>query len=237
MRVGIIAALPGELKPLVHDWEAIACADGTRKWIHRAEGDVWIAVCSGMGGVAVRRAFEEAEADGALDMVVSVGWAGELMGLRPGRAWVISTIFDAETGEMFRASAGMRVLRLVTTPHVADKAEKKRLGEKFKGAVMVDMEAAHVARMARLRGIPMGCFKAVSDDVSANLPDINGFISPLGRLRMLPFLLYLAVRPWFWWPVAQLGRNSAKAAEAICKLILEFMKEKNFDRLERTENA
>ena len=75
LKIGIIAALPGELKPLVRGWKASTLNDGTRIWTHRTtEGDEWVATCSGMGSEAARRAFVGAETDGPLDVVLSVGW-------------------------------------------------------------------------------------------------------------------------------------------------------------------
>jgi adenosylhomocysteine nucleosidase len=234
MRIGIVAAMPGELKPLVRGWAASVAKDGTRKWMHRDDASVWIATCSGMGADAARRAFAEAEVDGSLDVVLSVGWAGALIPeIQPGEARIMSHIVDAQTGEQFCLTEGER-LTLVTTARVADEAEKARLRETYRGAVMVDMEAATVARMAQMRGIPVGCIKGVSDGVSARLPDLNRFISSRGQLRLAPFLAHLAFRPKYWASILQLGRNSSKAAQAMCNVILKFMEEKNVGRLNRT---
>jgi adenosylhomocysteine nucleosidase len=236
MRVGIIAALPGELKPLVRGWRACAAKDGVRKWTRKAGADIWIAVCAGMGADAARRAFAATEADGPLDLVLSVGWAGAIVpDLRPGDAHAISTVIDAQTGERFELAAGGAGLTLVTTARVADEAEKARLRATYTGAGMVDMEAATVARMAQMRGIPVACIKGVSDAVGADLPDLNRFLSARGQLRMTHFLIYLALRPRYWRSIAQLGRNSSKSAQAIHDLVLEFMEQQKIDRLGRTE--
>ncbi len=40
------------------------------------------------------------------------------------------------------------------------------------------MEAAAVARLAGMRGIPFYCIKGVSDAFDEKLPDFNRFISP-----------------------------------------------------------
>jgi adenosylhomocysteine nucleosidase len=237
MRAGIIAALPGELRPLVRGWCAGATRDDVRKWIKATDADTWVAVCAGMGADAARRAFAAAEADGPLDLVLSVGWAGALIpDVEVGHAYAISIIIDAQTGEQVQLTSGKRKVTLVTAARVADAAEKVRLRETYSGAVMVDMEAATVARMAQMRGIPVACIKGVSDGVVAELPDINRFLSARGQLRMGPFLAYLALRPRYWRCIAQLGRSSARAAQAMSALILEFMKEKNVDRLNRTGN-
>lgn len=238
MRIGIIAALPDELKPLVRDWRASTLKDGTRLWIRNASnGDVHLAACSGMGAEAARRAFAAAERDQPLDVVLSVGWAGAVYeGAKPGKAYVPSAIVDVQTGERFQLANGERSLTIVTTARVADAAEKARLYAAYPGAVVVDMEAATVARLAQMRGIPMACVKGVSDGMDAELPDLNPFISPSGHLRLLPFVAHLAVRPRYWKAIAELNRNSRNAARAMADLILKFMEEKNVDKLNRTGN-
>jgi adenosylhomocysteine nucleosidase len=235
MKVGILAALPGELKPLVHGWRASSARDGVRRWVKTSGSGTWVAACAGMGADAARRAFIEAEIDGPLDLVLSVGWGGALVpDMKPGHAYAMSLIIDARTGEQFQLTDGQRKLTLVTTARVADAAEKVRLRDRYRGAAMVDMEAATVARMAQMRGIPVGCIKGVSDGDSARLPDLNRFLSPLGQLRMAPLLGYLALRLGYWSSIVQLGRNSSQAARAMAGLILKFMEEKNIDELNRT---
>ena len=110
-----------------------------------------------------------------------LAWAG---GLTDDEAVgpVISEIIDAQTGERFALTDGARRFRLVTTARCGGcKAEKRRLVQSY-GAVMVDMEAASVARLAQMRGIPMLCLKVISDSVDAVLPDINLFVNEKGHV-------------------------------------------------------
>jgi adenosylhomocysteine nucleosidase len=235
MRIGIVAALPGELKPLVRGWTTAVANKGSHKWIYHSNGDTWIATCAGMGADAARRAFAEAEADGPLGMVLSIGWAGALEpDLRPGGARVISLIIDAKTGERFKLTEGEPSLTLVTEDRVVGMLDKAGLRATYLSAAMVDMEAAAVAGMARVRGIPMACIKGVSDGSTANLPDLNRFIGPSGQLRTGALISSIVFRPSYWLAFLELGRNSKKAAQAMCDLVLRFILEKNFDRLSRT---
>ena len=223
MRIGIIAALPGELKPLVRGRQKmpVARGSGIAMWKWEVDGNQVVAVCAGMGAAAARRAFTAAEFAGSLDAVVSIGWAGALTeAANPGECYAVSQIVDALTGERF--SANPRGERLVTTAHVADAAEKHRLATSYT-AKLVDMEAAAVARLAQMRGIPIHCFKAVSDGVRADLPDLNPFIRVDGKMRMPAFLAYVAMRPRYWAPLAQLGRNSSLAAKAMARVTGEFL--------------
>jgi adenosylhomocysteine nucleosidase len=238
MRIAIIAALPGELKPLVKGWQRVATNDrGIKKWMLSRDAGTWIAVCAGMGADAARRAYANAALDGPLDMLLSVGWAGSLdPTVGPGTAHVPTVVIDAQTGEQFSLTDGKRQWRLVTTARVADAAEKKRLAATYPGAVLVDMEAATVARLAEMHSIPLLCIKGVSDAAGATLPDLNPFIDHKGQMRMARFLAYIAVRPGYWPSLLHLGKNSARAADAMRDLIVQFMKEKNVEKLIRTGN-
>jgi adenosylhomocysteine nucleosidase len=236
MRVAIIAALPGELKPLVKSWRRVPTETaGVKKWIRFRDADSWIAVCAGMGGDAALRAYSAAVSDGPVDMLLSVGWAGALHAeVRPGTAHIPTIVIDAQTGEQFSLTEGERKWRLVTTPRVADQTEKTRLAATYPGAVLVDMEAATVARLAEMHGIPLLCIKGVSDAAGATLPDLNPFIDQRGQMRMARFFGYIALRPRYWPSLMDLGKNSARAAEGMRDLILEFMKEKDVEKLIRT---
>jgi adenosylhomocysteine nucleosidase len=215
MKIGVIAALPGELKPLVKGWNRLPAAKGSgvQMWETQVGVNDVVAVCAGMGAAAARRAFVAAEFTGAMDVVLSVGWVGALVEeCRAGEVYEAFEVVDAQTGERFACSGGTQ--RLVTTVRVADAPEKQRLAASYRAA-MVDMEAAAVARLAAMRGIPVRSIKAVSDGVGAELPDLNPFIDVNGQMEMMKFLGYVALRPGFWGPLAELGRNSALAAEAL----------------------
>ncbi len=235
MRIAVIAALPGELKPLVRGWERVASpTKGVSLWLSGSGDDEYIAVCGGLGAAAALRSFAAAEHIGTLDMVLSVGWAGALdEGRDPGHCYIASEVIDAQTGERFALTDGSRKLRLVTTPHVAYEAEKVRLHQTY-GAVLVDMEAAAIARLAQIRNIPICCFKAVSDGRGAKLPDLNPFIDTNGQMRMLPFLAHIALRPQYWGSLIQLGSTSSKAAKALAKTIQRFLETKDVAGVNRT---
>lgn len=235
-RIAVLAALPRELKPLVRHWQRNDAPRNVSLWTHLDEqGDQWVAVCAGMGAEAVRRAFAAAEATGALDLVLSVGLAGATgaASLPVGSVSAITEVVDAATGERFSMNAGRRRLRLATVKRTADAAEKRRLEQTY-AAVLVDMEAATVARLALMRNLPMGCFKAVSDDVDAVLPEVDQFINPEGQFKTADFVAYIALRPRYWRAVASLARASASASEALAEKLRAFMRHKNLEYTNRT---
>lgn len=224
MRIAIIAALPGELKPLVRGWERVSSPTrGISMWIKSAGDDEYVAVCGGMGATAAMRSFAAAEHAGSLDMALSVGWAGALdSGIVAGRCYAATEVIDVLTGERFTLEDNTPKLRLVTTAHVADEAEKTRLRNSY-AAQLVDMEAAAIARLAQIREIPVHCFKAVSDAHDVNLPDINPFIDEMGQMKMPAFLGHVAVRPQYWSSLIRMGSASSKAARALASAITEFL--------------
>ncbi len=215
LRIGIIAALASELKPLVRDWprtDQVFCGQ-----IGAAE---CYAACEGMGAAAATRSFAALHtAAGELDILISYGWAGALTcAVKPAQVYAVAQVIDAGTGERFAADVPATVpavsYRLVSLDHVALKPEKRPLAERY-GAVMVDMEAATVGRLARAHGAGFLCLRGVSDGSTDDLPDFNRFITPAGQLRTAAFALHAFMRPRSLGSLLELGRNSRAAAEAL----------------------
>jgi adenosylhomocysteine nucleosidase len=224
-RVAIIAAMPGELKPLVRTWPHSA-RNGTRFWAQRTEEEEWIAACAGAGQSAATRAFAAIEDGGPIDLVFSVGWAGALRSeIAPGTSHNVAGVVDVRTGERFNCDAGAGKLWLATSPTVADASEKKRLASAYK-ASLVDMEAAAIARLAAMRSIPFYCIKGVSDALTDRLPDFNRFLSPSGHFELGPFTLFSLFRPWYWPSLIRMGENSKKASQSIAELFRDFLDER-----------
>jgi adenosylhomocysteine nucleosidase len=223
-RVAILAAFPGELKPFVQGWPH-SMRSGVHFWAQRNEEEEWIAACSGAGQAAVTRAFAALEDGGPIDLIFSIGWAGGLRSdLVAGSAHNVAGVIDMRTGERFRCDAGAGDLWLVTSDRVADEKEKRRLAEAYQ-ASLVDMEAAAIARLAAMRGIPFYAIKGISDPLDAELPDFNRFLSPNGQLQIGRLTLYTLVRPWHWPALIQMGENSKKAARDIAETLQKFLSE------------
>jgi adenosylhomocysteine nucleosidase len=221
-RVAIIAAMPGELKPFVRGWPH-SSRNNVRFWAQRDSEEEWIAACAGVGQEAATRAFAAIEDGGPVDLIFSVGWAGALAAeLAPGTAHNVAGVIDVRTGERFHCDAGAGELWLATSPKVADVAEKQRLAAAY-GASLVDMEAAAIARLAQMRGIPFYCVKGISDGYTDKLPDFNCFIAANGQFKLARFILFVLPRPWHWLALARMGENSRMAAQAIKKSLLEIL--------------
>jgi adenosylhomocysteine nucleosidase len=225
-RVAIIAALPGELRLLVRGWQHESVHD-VDLWRWPCEDGEWIAACAGAGVDAATRAFAEVESCGAVDVAISIGWAGGLReDLTSGQAYNVSGVIDARTGERFETATGTETssqeILLVTSPKAADFKEKQRLAATYQAA-LVDMEAAGVARLAQARGIPFYCIKGISDGYSDQLPDFNCFISKSGRLQLGRIVVFSLLSPWHWRALMRMGENSNKAAHALAESLLDLL--------------
>ncbi|MHB1935878.1 MAG: phosphorylase family protein [Acidobacteriaceae bacterium] len=220
-RIAILAALPREVAPLVRNWpvRTISRGEGTSVW----ECDRAIVVCAGMGRERVTRAFELAESRGALHLVLSVGYAGALRtGMPTDTVYWPSTVIDGQTGERFTCSDGAGTL--VTTDHEVGREEKLTLAARW-NADLVDMESATVARLAKLRSLPFRALRAVSDSVDDNLPDFSRFADERGGFRSGLFAIYAALRPWSVPTVLRLGKQSARASQAIARALQQIFQQ------------
>jgi adenosylhomocysteine nucleosidase len=219
-RIAIIAALPGELKPLVRNgtWRQTNIGSASNLWTGSLAGHEAVAIAGGVGTAAAARAVDLALSHHPADALISYGWAGAITcAVKPPSAFAISEVIDHGTGERF-ATCSREGLRLITLDHVAGVNEKRPLAERHQ-AVLVDMEAAAVARAATRHNIAFYCFKSISDGYTDRLPDFTRFIAPDGRFRMPPFLAYAATHPVYWPPLIRLGKNSARAASNLARFI------------------
>ena len=224
-RVALIAAMRGELKPIVDKWPH-SSRNGVEFWAQRNSEEEWIAACAGAGQAAATRAFAALEEGGPIDLVISLGWCGALCaGVAPGSAHNMAGVIDARTGERFLCDAGAGDLWLVTSPQVAGQSEKRRLGMAY-DAALVDMEGAAVARLAAMRDIPFYAIKGVSDELDARMPDFNRFIAPNGTFKLGAFILFALIRPWYWLGLIRMGENSRKAAHNIAQSLFELLDER-----------
>jgi adenosylhomocysteine nucleosidase len=224
-RIAIIAAMPGELKPLVRGWQHVL-SNGVHLWCWKFDEGEWVAACAGAGVDAAQRAFAQAEKDGPFSSIVSTGWAGSLNeNFRPRNAYRVAGVIDARTGERLPAAVWPQQddqpqnAWLVTSPRVANIEEKQRLAYTY-GASLVDMEAAAIARLAAMRAIPFYCVKGVSDGFTDHLPDFNKFLTPQGHFLLARFVLFAVFRPWCWPALMRMGENSTRAARAIRESLL-----------------
>ncbi|HEU5081128.1 MAG TPA: hypothetical protein VFT72_18090 [Opitutaceae bacterium] len=229
-KIAIIAALAGEVQPLVRGWRHEMRGD-VPLWFEQRGDQHRVAAFGGIGVAAAARALAAIEHDGPAHRIISIGWTGALRHEHaPGEAFRVAAVIDAATGERFSCAyqrgpddaLEQIPLVLATLARFANPPEKRELLEKY-GADFVDMEAAGLARIAAARGIPFACVKAVSDGPAEPLPDFSRFIDARGQLQVARFSAYALTRPWYLPALIRLGKQSKKAALSLRSSLLAIL--------------
>jgi len=208
-KIAIIAALPREISGLVRGTrpEANLRRDG----IHLHQIDGAVVAAAGMGASRVTLAVDAALRTEGIELVVSTGLAGACSSeVRAGEVVEATTVVDAKTGEQYPCAAAGTERLLATIDAIAGTREKARLRESY-NAVLVDMEAATVARLALARGLRFRAVKGVSDAHDFDMESMSRFTDVRGHFRTAAFALHTALRPQNWSSAMRLGRESNRA--------------------------
>ena len=207
--IGIIAALPREVAPLVKGWKCEKLPGNRIVYLR----DNAVVACAGMGPAQVALAVTAARALLPVTELISVGLAGACnQSLAVGDIVRPGVVIDRNTGERFLDDRHDAVL--VSTNAILSIAEKERLRIAY-AAAAVDMEAATVARLARAHGLKFSAIKVVSDAADFGMGGLSGFATDDGQFREGAFALHAAVRPWMWSRLMGLAKNSKRAVKAL----------------------
>jgi len=226
-KVAIISALERELWPVIKHWESTKARHDGREFTF-FESNYAVAVCSGIGPEAGRRAAEAAIATYSPQLLISAGVAGGLTpDLRVGETIFPATVIDAGDSSRHETaikaapigSTSLAKTILVSYPEIASAEQKQKLGKTY-GAHAVDMEGAAISIAALKHNLPFVAIKSISDDVNFELPEMQPFIQN-GKFQTTRFAFHIAFRPWLWFKVARLARNTKLAAENLCAWLRE----------------
>ena len=217
-KTAIVAAMERELAPLVQGWKKSARSSGGKTFTF-FEKDNLVAVISGIGcknaAVAASAIVEKLHPS----TLMSVGLAGALIrSLKVGSIFTPNVVVDASDGAEYRCAVDSSRISggvLVSASEVAGAAAKKQLVQDFH-ALVVDMEAAGVAKIAQEANIDFRCVKAISDEADFAMPPMNRFVDVAGYFQTGKFAAWAALRPWQWLRIAALARNSGRASRALC---------------------
>jgi adenosylhomocysteine nucleosidase len=216
-RVAIIAAMEREMLPLVQDWSRVPLVRADGNFPCFESGEV-VAIAGGIGCKRAEQAARAAVEKYRPETLISAGLAGALIrSLKVANIVLPSVIVDAASGAEYRCDGGDDVVSggvLVSTPEIAGSESKPALVERFH-ALVVDMEAAGVARVAREFGLKLRCVKVISDEFDFRMPPVVRFIDGKGDMQASRFALWVAIRPQYWAPTIQLARNSRRATRAL----------------------
>jgi adenosylhomocysteine nucleosidase len=222
-KIAIIAAMERELAPLVQGWKKGPLSAGGKAFAF-FENDNVIAVVSGIGGKNAAVAASAIVEKFHPSTLMSVGLAGALIrSLKVGSIFTPNLVVDASDGAEYRCAADSSRISggvLVSASEIAGAEAKKQLVQNFH-ALVVDMEAAGVAKVAQEANIDFRCIKAISDEADFAMPSMNRFVGVAGNFQTGRFAAWVAMRPWQWPRVAALARNSSKATRALCVWLAE----------------
>ncbi len=216
--IAIIAAMEREISPLVRGWQRVMLSSSEKNFM-LFQRDGVLAVVSGIGCKNADLATRAIVAQYRPTLLISVGLAGALIrSLKIGSIFTPNVVVDAADGAEYRCAADSNHVSggvLVSSGEVAGVEAKRALVNRFHGLV-VDMEAAGVARIAQQEQIGFRCVKAVSDEADFVMPPMGQFLNAAGEFQSGRFALWAAVRPWQWARIMALARNSKRATESLC---------------------
>jgi adenosylhomocysteine nucleosidase len=213
----IVVALDRELYPLVDGWKRTRM-EVSGKSVACYEHEDTVAVAGGIGCERSEQAARAMVAKYQPKVLISAGLAGALIrSLKVASVVTPNVIVDAASGAAYRCQLGGDVIGggvLVSSKGIASAEAKAGLVERWH-ALVVDMEAAGVARVAEETGTGFRCVKAISDELDFALPPLQRFVDQEGAFHSGRFAAWAAFRPWRWAAVIQLARNSTRAAQAL----------------------
>lgn len=217
-RLAMIAALDQEIAPLVRGWTPGVLHYENHELTCYRQGELAVVV-GGIGFRPAEMAARAAVTELQPQALVSAGLGGAIIRtLKTGSIFVPNLIVDATTGTEYRCNTGAAMACggiLVTAPEIAGPKSKQRLADQFHGLV-VDMEAAAVARVAQEMKTGLFCVKVISDELDSQLPPLNRFVDGSGRFQISRFVAWAALRPQWWPACARLARDSRRATRALC---------------------
>jgi nucleoside phosphorylase len=152
--------------------------------------------------------------------VLAAGFSGALRnGVRVGDIILATEVVDTQgrcwpatwPGELAAGDWPQRARLLTTTKLVGDPVEKRELGQ-ASGAIAVDMEGGVIAEACTRAGVPFGCLRVISDDVSTALsPRLVTLLSG-GRASALRIVAAVAQTPQLAVELWRLARHTRFAA-------------------------
>jgi nucleoside phosphorylase len=218
MKTAIIVALEREVRPLVRGWTRSRITSGGRTLFVYQNGDV-IAIAGGIGSRQAESVARQVMQQYKPQTLISAGLAGALIrSLKVGNVVTPNVVVDAVTGAEYRCNMRAEVVGggiLVSAEEIAGPDSKLSLVERFHG-LLVDMEAAGIARVAAEFNIGFRCVKAISDELDFVMPPLNKFVDGQGNFSTSAFLAWAALRPKHWLSVVRFSRNSSRAIHALC---------------------
>ena len=220
MKVGLIAPMPSELKPLVRELSLRRVTpDDTRHYVGVIGETELVATTSGMGTQLATQAAERLLELGPFDHVMIVGIAGGMGTTKVGEVILPEVVVDKASGSEYRPQPLTEVNargRLVTHDDFdMPPDEHERLVAE--GFIAVDMETASVAAVCERGGTQWSVVRVVSDLVGVTPGDVIGLAHPDGSPNVVAGLKYMLRHPTRIPGLVRLGRDGVRAANTAAR--------------------
>lgn len=228
--IGLVCALPLELGDFFGRCSKVKTYTGG-KFLFRGGfyKNIRVAMVeSGMGCVRAQRATAALLEAHQPRWIVSTGFCGALIPeMQVGQIVVSNEVVHPESeplkidiGMASDPSRGLHVGRTITVDKmVRTKVEKLSLAEQF-GSIAVDMETYAVAGLCREQKTRFLAVRAVSDDLSADLPDeILSLVGETGSVRFGAVVGALWKRPGSYKEMWRLRENALIAADRLADFL------------------
>lgn len=183
---------------------------------------------SGMGPARACRATEALLDGHSPRWIVSTGFCGALIpDMQIGQIVVANKITSLDQDELMvdvgmktDAARGLHVGRTLTIDQmVRSIAEKRALAEQT-GAIAVDMETHAVASVCRERKTKFMAVRAISDDLSADLPaEVLSLVGETGAVRIGAVVGALWKRPGSYKDMWRLREHAMTASEHLANFL------------------
>lgn len=228
-RIAIIAALRREVDPLISGpgWQQ---SNAVRAVYGSYRKESVLVVCGGIGAAAAQKSAEDAIRAFQPEVMVSAGIVGALVPeWKTGAVMVPQTVIDSGRGTridcdpVVEVSGATCMGTLVSASGIPGPEGKRLLARQYQ-ADAVDMEAASVAAVAHLHGIPFMAIKAISDEFDFSMPELEPFVDEQGRFRTGRFVMHVAPRPSLWKVTARMASDSSRASKELCRTLDELLK-------------
>jgi len=247
--IGLIAAMPEEIKPLLRRVGAYAGekCDGYEAWRFSLGARQILLVRSGMGAERATLAARALIALERPELIVSFGFAGAVSaGTGVGEIVVADRILlcrerlfsdqpgisaektDELAGMLDRGPGGkgkhFRRGTFVTVAGITSKREMAALLPAWAVNPVLEMETAAVAQAAHEGNVPLIAIRAVSDGAEEELGfAIEEFFDRNLNIRVGKVLLTLARKPWIIPQLLRLAKNSRIAGENLASVLTVLM--------------
>ena len=228
--IGLVCALPLELSEFLGRCKKVKTYTGGRFTFRGGlYGKIRIAVVeSGLGPSRAERATVALLDAHQPKWIVSTGFCGALIpSLKIGEIVVANEVTNLQgdtlkidVGMTTDPSRGLAVGRTLTVEKMVRKISEKQAFAEKTGAIAVDMETYAIASLCRERKERFLAVRAVSDDLSADLPDeVLSLVGETGAVRIGAVIGALWKRPGSYKDMWHLRENAMLCADRLSKFL------------------